>query len=137
MAKNWKEMTLIELKAEGVRFLQAACKDAGIKSGVQIDDMAQRLFGYTDYNVTGGDKDADKVVIEEIVEPVPDTAKRIEHDGYTEPVTKPDPQLLTSPLETESQIGKKCCMAGCDGIVQADGASRIKCNGKRRHGFDI
>ena len=131
MAKNWKEMTLIELKAEGARFLQAACKEAGIKGGVAKDEMAQRLFTFIAEPIVG----MDNVVIIE-AKSGDNCEVDIEYIGNN-PAEKPDPQLLTSPLETESQIGKKCCMAGCDGIVQADGAFRIKCNGKRRHGFDI
>jgi hypothetical protein len=124
---NWKEMTLIELKEQNVRVLQSACKEAGIPSGTAKDDMAQRLFEHLAKTAADAATQTDS----EATPAVPDGSET------SEPDEKPDPQLLTSPLETESQVGKPCRMSGCKGTMQARGSNRIRCNGRRNHEFDI
>ncbi len=121
---NWKEMTLIELKESSVRDLQKWCKEAGIKAGVAKDDMAQRLFGI-EWADTTPVVDHDDGFVEEDVE-----------DAQLKK-TGDDPQKLTSPMESESQVGKPCRMPNCTGVMQSRGAGKIRCTGKRRHEWDI
>lgn len=65
-------------------------------------------------------------------------AAHIKQNDHTEPVTeKPDPQLLTSPLETEDQIGKPCWNKDCPGIMKRHNATQIRCSGPRGHTWNI